>query len=159
VAKNKIPPNLTEDILERAGTGRSGAEIAAWLGQVHGIKVSGRAVLGLLRKIRDERQPIAKAVLTEQLGKTLTSDLRALDGILDRAAAIEREARDAGERDEALRAQDRQLRALELRLKLSGAGEPDEPERLVVVLPAQRPILPASESTIEANASRGEKST
>ena len=155
MARNKIAPALTEGILEQAGRGLSGAEIAAWLEAEHGIKVTGRAVLGLLARTRAEREPITRAVLAEKLGKSVGTDLAALDGVLGRAEEIEREARAAGERDEALRAQDRQLRALELRFKLSGAGQPSgEREPFIVVLPPERPLLRPMALALDAGTTR-----
>lgn len=78
-----IPPKLHKALLERAGTtGDGGPALSAWLLSAHGIEASPRAVQRYLKEVGDERAPIARAVAREQLSKTVTSDLDAIDQLL-----------------------------------------------------------------------------
>jgi len=86
-----IPPNLEAEVLAKAGEGLSCPRLAAWLKETHGLKVSARAVQRFLRDIAEERKPIAQAVIRDKLGKTLTADLDAVEGLLSRAEANELE--------------------------------------------------------------------
>lgn len=133
-----IPPNLEPAVLGKAGEGLSLREIAAWLEATHGVKTTAPTVNRLLNRIKEERAPIAQAVVREKLAKTLTTDLDAVNGILERARKLEDDAAGQGEMETALRAQDRQLKALTLRLELSGAGNAGEGSVTDLVLEAQR---------------------
>jgi|GEM_PF-4330235 len=95
-----IPPDREADILARAGAGEGTESIAAWLSGELGRKINGRRVREFLERCRAERAPIARAVIAEKLGRTLTADLDAVDGILERARKDELAA---GKHDDVLR--------------------------------------------------------
>jgi len=143
--KKSIPPELHALVLQLAGEGKSSEEIAAELWRAHKVEVDSSNVRRLLRRYRDERADVAKGVIRERLQKQLTADLDALERLHARARKMERLAvkraaalhtdheqhpQALNELKLALRAQDRQLRAINLVLHYSGAGEPDQPPLL-----------------------------
>lgn len=151
MAAKAIPPILIGPMLEQAALGTSGRDLAKWLLAEHGIKCSHKSVLKTLARATAERKPIADAVIAEKLGKTVGKDLDVLDGALQRALRGEAlawkmadEAEDPGEGraniELALKAQDRLVKHLEMRFKLSGASSNagDEKSFADLVLEAQR---------------------
>jgi hypothetical protein len=77
-----IPESLFAEVFERSGKRESSDSIAVWLTERLGKKVDGRTVRTALAKIRAERAPIAKQIVTEELSKTLTADLAAVEQLL-----------------------------------------------------------------------------
>lgn len=143
--KKSIPPALHAWVLAKAGEGKSSDEIAELLWREHKCETTGRSVRKLLEGYRTERADVAKGVIRERLQKELLADLDALQDLHRRARKMERLAvKRAAELHQeheqhpqalnelklALRAMDRQLRAINLTLHYSGAGEPDQPPLL-----------------------------
>jgi len=145
--KKAIPPELHAYVLQHYGEGKTGEEIAELLWREHKVEVSGRTTRKLLERYRSERADIAKIEVRGRLKKLLTADLDALEALHARARRYERRAMLASRKLRltqlpedmaaalkheafALKAQDRQLRAINLVLHYSGAGEPDQPELL-----------------------------
>jgi hypothetical protein len=91
-AHKRITGDMVAGMLKLAGSGKSAAEIAAWILAEHKVKVSDRAVRQHLAKVAKDREPLAKAVVQEQLSKTLTADITALDRLLGRAHQVELDA-------------------------------------------------------------------
>lgn len=168
-AKSKIPPDLEGELLTRAGRGASGDELAVWLLAEHRVEVSGRRVRAFLEKNRREREPIARAVVVEQVSKTVTADLAALEELAREAASIRAKAlagvpsktiKVPGEPDQkvpgvapdlnvAIRAINSERAVRETRLRLGGGdpgagggahpGGPAVPTAFIL-LPPERPI-------------------
>ena len=147
-----IPPRLHAEVLARAGDGLSCAEIASWLGRERSVTTHESSVKRLLRKVAAERAPIAKAVVTEQLSKTLTTDLSSMDALLKRSFANEARCQQVCNSNEdplikirameqARRERNEQRALLDMRLRLSGAGNKGDDVRplALVVLPAETP--------------------
>lgn len=83
-----IPKKLEPDILVKVGESWSLPRIAAWLGTEHGVKTSKTAVQRVVARLTRERGELTKAVVQEKLTKTLTTDLDAVEQMLDRAAKL-----------------------------------------------------------------------
>jgi hypothetical protein len=99
-AKKLITDVMHPGILERAGLGLNAQEIAAWVFKKFKVKIGARAIQKHLANVRDDRRPIAQAFVQEKLAKTLTADLDAVEGIIDRARKDEVSA---GKVDDAVR--------------------------------------------------------
>lgn len=87
-----IPEDLYPEILERSAKRQSTDSIAEWVSGKIGKSVNGRTVRLMLSQIRKERAPIAQAVVTERLSKTLNADLDAVDKLLAGAQKYEQDA-------------------------------------------------------------------
>lgn len=87
-----IPETLYPEILRRSAARETSEVIAAWVSEQIGKTVNGRTVRMFLEKTRAERAPIAKAVVTERLAKTLNADLDAVDVLLASAQKYEQDA-------------------------------------------------------------------
>lgn len=79
MAGSLIPTALESAVLEQAITGSSNRAVAAWLKDKHGIEVSHVTVGRMVKRLRSERADIAKAVIREKLGTSLTTDLDRLE--------------------------------------------------------------------------------
>lgn len=88
-----IPDNMQAEVLERAGRGETGEQIAAWLTEALGREVSKQRVNELLARIRKERAPIAQAVVAAKVAETAGRDLDAVEQLVQRARAAEDRAR------------------------------------------------------------------
>lgn len=75
----KISPKLEKEILAKAAEQYSNRDIAKWLKDERGIKISHQAVGNMLRQTRDARAEVAKVVVRQTLGKTIVSDLDRLN--------------------------------------------------------------------------------
>jgi len=143
--KKSIPPALHAWVLAKAGEGKPSDEITELLWREHRVEVDSSTVRRLLRLYRTERADVAKGVIRERLQKELLADLDALQKLHRRARKMERLALKRAaelhvEHEQhpqalqelafALKAMDRQLRAINLTLHYSGAGEPDQPPLL-----------------------------
>ncbi len=152
-----IPPDLEPEILAKAGTGATMRQIAAWLKAEKGVVTSYGSVARILKRVRTERAEVSKAVLREQLSRTLTQDVDRLEkwaARIDRLALHDFEALENGgqfarmgaegpiyvEGRETLVKLLEQLRKVtDTKLRYSGAAEPD-PEgarRPVIMVPAE----------------------
>jgi hypothetical protein len=134
-----IPPRLEGELLARAAEGWSSRRIAAWLKAEHGVSASHSAVARHLKGTAEELKTSAKAKVRDGLVAQLDSDLAALKKIGTELAEEAKKAR--GKKLPAyLAVIDRQLKAIDLVLHYSGAGEPD-PSTVagVVVLPPEDP--------------------
>lgn len=125
---SRIPSDLTEFILAKAGAGLSTREISKALLDEKGLKVSHAAVGRRLREIRDERKPIAQAVIAEKLGKTVTTDLDELDAVRSRLKTYEVTAAEKKELDVAIRAARAQAHVIATKLHFAGAGDGEPPD-------------------------------
>lgn len=163
----KIPTALEGDILTRAGQGASAADLAAWLGADHGIEVSDRSVRTFLEKRRREREPIARAVIVENVTKSITTDLDALEYLAGKAREILQRAT-MGEKLQpsiALDAIKTELAVRAQRLKFAGGDEADGPKgdpraaSAVILLSPRRatasPQIPTSPPTSSESPSSG----
>lgn len=74
-----IPPSLESSVIEQAGKGLTTRQIAAWLKEAHGVSTTYKSVARLLSRTRGERAEVAKVVLREKLGKSLTKDVDRLE--------------------------------------------------------------------------------
>jgi hypothetical protein len=156
-----IPPNLEGEILKKFGESWSSRRISEWLKTEHAVTASHNAVAKFLAKHREERADVAKAIVREKLGQTVTSDIDELEAARKRAREIEAEAM-VGEvvmrngkpvmvdgkplripdHELALKAIKLETDILDKKLHYSGAGEPDAAATQslgVVVLPAEEP--------------------
>jgi transposase len=124
----RLTPEIEDRILEYAGQGMSGRKIA----EQPDIPVSQKTVNGFLKDHRRERSDATKAIVHEHLAATLPKDLDHLAQLQARLEAI----RAANEYDTKLELSviDRQLKAVDLKLKYSGAGEDDSAARLLEAL-------------------------
>ena len=141
--QSKIPPALHAWVLELAGDGKTGEEIAAALWREHHLESSSRAVQRLIERYRTERAEVAKVVVRDELRQHLRRAVHRIASIAARAAQMERRARDrAAELRQvhpqhptaiaedilALKAQMNALRASDRLLHFAGLSEPDKPE-------------------------------
>jgi hypothetical protein len=143
--KKSIPPDLHAYVLQLFGQGKTSEDIAAALWREHKIETSATSVKRVLERYRTERADVAKGVIRERLRRELAVDLDKLEALHRRARAKESAATRAAqtlrkhEQDPgalkaalkydllALRAMDRQLRAINLVMHYAGADEPDAP--------------------------------
>jgi hypothetical protein len=94
-----IPDNLQAEVLQRAGRGETGEQIAAWLSEEltrqrgQPVTVVKQRVNELLARIRKERAPIAQAVVAAAVAQHVGADLNAVDELVQRARAAEDRAR------------------------------------------------------------------
>jgi predicted transcriptional regulator len=143
--KKSIPPELHAWVLAKAGEGKTGDEIAELLWREHKVETTGRSVRKLLESYRTERADVSKGIIRDELRKRLVADLDALQDLHQRARkmerlAVKRSAQLHAEHPQhpqalkelvlALKAMKEQLRAINLTLHYSGAGEPDQPPLL-----------------------------
>lgn len=130
-----LPESLNEEILRRAVEGQGTREIAEWCTK-KGHPISHESVAKRLRKLRGERADISKAVVREELSKTLTADVRRLDQIANDskrlADAVLRRAM-SGTRIVDLEAAEAYpkvaaaaIKATEAKLKAAGVDQPDD---------------------------------
>jgi hypothetical protein len=138
--KPGIPANLEGEVLAQAGANLSVRQIADWLATAHGVKVGSATVARFLAKHRAERADVAKAVVREQLGKTLNADISRLEEI--RAGLAKRSAKLTGKKDFGAFARlvELELKAIDRKLHYAGADDPDEKgsaRAAVIVLPPE----------------------
>lgn len=143
--KQAIPPALHAWCIAEFNRGQTSEQIAEALWREHRVEVSSRTVRTLLQKHRSELADVSKGLIRERLQKQLDADLDSLEQL--HASAIRQErralkiARDLRAihpqhpealkyENFALKAKDRRLRAINLVLHYSGAGEPDQPDLL-----------------------------
>lgn len=74
-----IPERLHGWMLEQAGEGRSTREVSAQLAAEHGVHVGHVAVARLLKKMREQRTEVTRAVIAEKVGRHVAADLDLLD--------------------------------------------------------------------------------
>jgi hypothetical protein len=143
--KKAIPPELHAWCVAEFNRGQTSEQIAEALWREHKVEVTSRTVRKLLQKHRSELADVAKGLIRERLQKQLNADLDSLEQLHESAINQERRAlkiaRDLRaihpQHPEALKyetfalkAKDRRLRAINLVLHYSGAGEPDQPDLL-----------------------------
>jgi hypothetical protein len=92
MSERAIPPRLEPEILAKSGDGWSAQRISEWLLTEQKVSASRPAVQRFLAKVAKDRAPIAQAITREKLASTITKDLDAVDGILDRARKDENAA-------------------------------------------------------------------
>lgn len=78
MATRKISPELEKELLKRSAEGHTTRALSAWVLAEKGIKISHQAIGNLLRQTRRERSEVTKAVVREQLTKTVTADVDVL---------------------------------------------------------------------------------
>lgn len=135
MAKLGLPPDLEPLVLELHGKGLSHRAIAIEASKGRDKPFAHATIGKFLRRVADERKPIAQAVAQAKLEKTVTSDLDELDAIRQRARAIEIAAMTSVPANPktktpakhadpltALRAQDQQRKVIETKLRFAGAG-------------------------------------
>lgn len=138
--KPGLPANLESEVLAKAAENMSVRQISAWLETAHATKVSAATISRFLAKRRTERADVAKAVVREQLGKTLNADLSRLEEI---RAELQASAQDPENSiSEYVKITELEVKVIDRKLHYSGAGEPDQPQNgpsaTVIVLPAER---------------------
>ncbi len=79
----KIPPDLRDDLADKAAQGLTTRQIAAWLLDEHKIKVSHVAVASVLRKTGKARAAVAGAVVRRFAEENLPKDLQRLQRACD----------------------------------------------------------------------------
>lgn len=85
--KKSIPPKLEPEILKQVAEGLSYPEITARLAE-QGIKTSKTAVQRIVARNTKERGELTKSAVQQKLVKTVTTDLDAVEQMLDRAAKL-----------------------------------------------------------------------
>ncbi len=135
-----IPPALEQAVLAEAGKGRSQREIAAWLKAEHRVGVTHVTVGKLLKRIRDELGETTRAVAVNELAPQVVGDIGELNGVLQRARAIEDGAAPdpkakgkakKGSPAIALKALELQRKVLHTKLHFAGAdGSPEDAQNL-----------------------------
>jgi hypothetical protein len=80
-APPKIPPKLHDAIMAQVAEGKTSEQVCAWLKEEHGVSVSDRAVRDLIKRKASHRSELIDAATKEHLGKSLPSDLAALDKV------------------------------------------------------------------------------
>lgn len=78
---SKLTPKLEREVLKRAAGGESSEAIASWLKKSHGISITGQALRKRLKDARIDRGEAIKAVVREELGPTVKSDIGRLETI------------------------------------------------------------------------------
>jgi hypothetical protein len=139
--KKAIPPELHAWCIAEANRGQTSEEIAEQLWRQHKVEVTGRSVRKLLAQHRSELADVAKGLIRDRLKQQLDAGLDSLEQLHLSSIRQERRAlklaaklREINEFDPlalkyevfALKAKDRRLRAINLVLHYSGAGEPDQ---------------------------------
>lgn len=129
-----LTPATEQRILTYAGQGLSGRKIA----EQPDIPVSQVTVNRFLQAHRRERAETSKAIVREHLSATLPTDLEQLDRLTQRLEVMRQQAEDMGIGGFNMEVQvvDRQIKAIGLKLKYSGAGEDDSAQRLIDALSA-----------------------
>src|SRR5689334_11712749 len=74
----KIPPNLHDEVLLRAGRGETSAAITEFLKSEYGIEVDSSSVRRLVKRNRDEIADCSRAAVREELRKRLLPAVRRL---------------------------------------------------------------------------------
>lgn len=85
----KIPTAVESELLEKAAHGASTRELSQWLRDTKGIDASYKSVQRLLKSKHAERAEVSKAVLRQELGKTVLTDIERLE---KHAAALDSKA-------------------------------------------------------------------
>ena len=104
-------------------------DLAAWLREQHGLEVSRECVRRAVKPVRAERAELRREILRERIGASLSDQLDTLDGLLVKLAADAQKAKPALRLDLV----DTYRKALETKLRFSGAGERVETEAEVHV--------------------------
>lgn len=132
----RIPPALEDAVFAKAGEGLSSRQIVAWLLATHEVSTSHTTVSKLLAKRRTERADVAKAVVREQLGKSLNADIARLEEI---RADLAKRASGAADTRDFVKLTELELKAIDRKLHYSGADAPDESSHraAVVILPPE----------------------
>jgi hypothetical protein len=131
-SRSSIPEALWPEVLEQSANGWATRKIADWLGQVHGVKVAHNAVADLLKKLRQQREEISKAIVREKLGKTVLLDLQALEKEGQRVRKVAKLLYNALSEDDLeqaipyLKAAEQHRKLIETKLKFAGADSPDD---------------------------------
>ena len=113
---------LGNRVLTMAGEGKSSREIVSILAR-EGIPVSQPSAIRFLNAVRRDRAAVTRAVVSEHLKDTLSTDLEILQEIRDTLLAW---WRSEGLRvSERLLVMDRLLKVIDTRMKYSGAGDED----------------------------------
>ena len=131
-ALNKIDTlGIGEFVLELSGQGKGSREIAQELERVHNVKIAYTSVNNWLKSVRQERAETTKAVVQEAIKATVPRDMEILD---EQIAQM-----DAWRKDERLKIGDRlcviseQRKTIAEKLKYSGAGEPDDKDKVIKI--------------------------
>lgn len=124
-----IPERFEADVLTLAGDGQTTRQIASWLA-ARGVKVSKSSVANLLKARRTERSEVAKTVVREKLAATLTPDLDIIGKHIDildgKAIALAKAAKNVRLIPLWLATVEQLRKMIDMRLRYSGAGEPDD---------------------------------
>ena len=120
-----IPEALDEEILRRAVEGQTTRQIAEWCTS-EGHRATHGAIANRLKKLRARRAEISKAVVREQLSKTLTSDIRRLERFAVKAVRLARKHESDPRVWCLLAAEVRKF--TEAKLKAAGVDQPDAPK-------------------------------
>lgn len=139
-----IPPDREESILARAGKGESADKIAVWLSKELGRKVDGRRVREFLEKVRKDRAPIAEAVIADKVGKTVGSDLDALQDMLEQLDDLHDRMDTAGDLRGAIAALREKHALVKTRLELNG-GNTGKKTLEELILAADRKLREAAD--------------
>jgi hypothetical protein len=131
----KIPADVEQAILRHIGQNvdATAQTIADAVSAETGTPVSRRSVSRILARYRTERADVAKSVLRTELTKTVLSDLDVLQEQRDRLvimakASFEEWGRSKKDGAEFRRNSAELREVIAMRLKYSGADEPDAPE-------------------------------
>lgn len=117
-----IPPDLEPLVLQQAGKGLTTRQIASWLKSSHSIDTTYKTVAKLLARTRTARADVAKVVLREKLGSSLTTDIDRLEMLAAEAVIRAGKCLD----DEVWCKLAEQVRKItDTKLQYSGAGQDD----------------------------------
>lgn len=87
-----IPPALEAAVIAEAAKGRSNRVIAAWLKSAHNVKTSHVTVGKLIKSVRQEVGESTRAVAISEVAPQVVGHIAALNGVAERARALETEA-------------------------------------------------------------------
>lgn len=159
---SKLTPELEQFVMGEAARGKSCAAISRMLAK-RGVSITAQSLGEFLRKHRNERADVAKAVVREKLVEGLTADLAVLaevrDGLLKTWRKVRREVAklhgDALTESKALTQYVKlaaELRCqVETNLEYSGAGQPDEKfDGLAEFLASAFGDYPLGDASVEA---------
>lgn len=121
-----IPPDLEPLVIAEAGKGLTTRQIAAWLKDRHGVETSHKSVAKVLARTRSERSEVAKVVLREKLGGSLTTDIDRLEKHASKLDTLADSAAEIKEFDSYARLVEQLRKITDTKLHYSGAGEADE---------------------------------
>lgn len=122
-----IPASLEEAVLSKASAGWGCRQISEWLAKEHNVTASYVTVSRWLKRRRNERADIAKAVVREKIAGSVTRDVDRLELFVKKAMRIAKK----NEHDPIVWAKvaEQVRKFTEAKLKACGLDQDDEPAK------------------------------